>query len=180
MVILSARRKIISSTLSRVIYSLTGQLSTNNTTSPTNIYSSQCIPPVTHSLAPHHPNKQYLLSILPFLPHLHYENMTSTTFTIISKPWLTNITMIWKPWMTTYLICLQNLPIQVPRHIIMKNNSHIFHPNSQANKTTSINWASNKHRSSPCHSLSYKFSPNYQLMETALTEWASPTSTNLK
>ena len=122
------------------------------------------------------------LSIFPTtsLPHLPYQNMTSTTFTITSKPWLTNIIIIWKPLIITSLLCLQNLPIQVPRQTIKKNNSQIFHTKYQPMNKTSRNWASNKLRSSPCHCISHKCRPNSQFIKTALTNWASPTSINLK
>ena len=163
-----------------MLYSLTNILSTNHPTISINLYYSQCLPPQTHTLDIHPPKKHFILSILTLIPHLNYQNMTSTTFTIKSKPWLTNITLIWKPWMTTSLLCLKNSLIQVLRQTSKNNNSHIFHPNYQPIKNASRKWTSKKHRSSPCRSISQKFRPNYQLMKTDLINWPYPTSTNLK
>ena len=72
--------KIISSTLSWVIYFLTSLLHTNHTTIPTNIYSSLCIPPKTHSPSLQPPNKK--LDIVP---------PNSTTSNYLSKSDLDNI-----------------------------------------------------------------------------------------
>ena len=145
---------VLLSTLSRVLYSLTNILSTNYPTISTNLYYSQCLPPQTHAPDLHHPKKHFLLSILTLIPHRTYQNMTSTTFAITSNPWLTNITLILKPWMTTSLILLQKCLIQVPTQTSNKNDSQIFHPNSQPMKTSWRNWASPKHRFSPFHSIS--------------------------
>ena len=163
-----------------MLESLTCLLSTDHTKIPTNLYSSQCLPPQTHAPDPHPPNKHFILSLLPLLLHLPYQNITSTTFTITSKPWLTNITLVWNIWMNTSMPCLQNLLIKVLRQTSNKNNSQIFHPKYQPMETALRNWTSSKHRSSPCHSILQNFFPNYQLMKTALTKIASPTSLTFK
>ena len=136
---------IVSSTLSRLLYSITSQLSTNNKTSRTNICFSQFIPPGTHTQAPQRPNKHYILSLLPFPPHLHSQNLTSKTLKMTSNLWI-----------TTSLLCLQNIMIQVPRQTIKKKNSQRFYPDAQPMKTASRNWASKKHIYSPCQSISQK------------------------
>ena len=137
-----------------MFYSLTNILSTNHPTISTNLYYSQCLPPQTHAPNLHPPKKHLPLSILTLIPHLNYKNLTSTTLAITSKPWLTNITLTWNPWMTTSLILLQNCLIQVPRHTSKEDDSQIFHPNYQPMKTSWRNWASSKHRSIPCRSIS--------------------------
>ena len=163
-----------------MLYSLTNRLSTNHPTISTNLYYSQCLPPKAYAPDLYPPKKHFILSILTLIPHLNYQNMTSTTLKITSNTWLTNITLIWKPWMTTSLILLQKCLIKVPIQTSNKNDSQIFHTNSQPMNTSWRNWVSPKHRSIPCHSISHWFYQYYWLMKTALTKWASPTSLNLK
>ena len=85
-----------------MLYSLTSELSKSNPTTPTNLYSLQCLPPLTHSMALQPPKKHLPLS-LSLLPHIIYQNLTSTTVEMSSNTWLTNITLVWSPW-TTHLL----------------------------------------------------------------------------
>ena len=134
-----------------MLYFPTSQLSTNHPTIPTNTYSSQCLPQLTHDPDLQPPPKHLiltLLSLLPLLPYLIQQNLILTTSTLTSKRLTKNIILIWKPWMTrslkgisTSLIFLQNWLIQFPKQTSKNKNSQIFHLKYQLMKNTCIKWS---------------------------------------